>query len=162
MRMVLEHRSERASKWAAIGSIASKIGGKAPTLRGWVCQAQRHQGLGSEPTAEERERIKALERELCELRQANEILRRASAYFARRSLNPGREAPIEAMIAFVDQHRDVHGVEPICRLLPIAPSTYHERVARRRDPAKLAARAERDAELRRHYTCRRRDAHGER
>lgn len=52
------------------------------------------------------------------------------------------------MIAFVDNHRDVHGVEPICRLLPIAPSTYHEHVARRRDPTKLSARAKRDAELR--------------
>jgi transposase InsO family protein len=54
------------------------------------------------------------------------------------------------MIAFVDQHRDVHGVEPICQLLPIAPSTYHEHVARRRDPAKLPARAKRDAELNGH------------
>jgi transposase InsO family protein len=53
------------------------------------------------------------------------------------------------MIAFVDDQRSIHGVEPICRLLPIAPSTYHEHVARRRDPAKLSARAERDAELRR-------------
>jgi putative transposase len=52
-----------------------------------------------------------------------------------------------AGIAFVAQHRDVHGVEPICRLLPIAPSTYHEHVARRRDPAKLPARAKRDTEL---------------
>ena len=52
------------------------------------------------------------------------------------------------MIAFVEEHRDVHGVEPICRLLPIAPSTYYEHVDRRRDPAKLSARAKRDAELR--------------
>jgi transposase InsO family protein len=51
------------------------------------------------------------------------------------------------MIAFVEEYRDVHGVEPICRLLPIAPSTYFEHVARRRDPAKLSARAKRDAEL---------------
>ena len=51
------------------------------------------------------------------------------------------------MIAFVDDHRGVHGVEPICRLLAIAPSTYFEHVARRRDPAKLPARAKRDAEL---------------
>ena len=51
------------------------------------------------------------------------------------------------MIAFIDDHRDVHGVEPICRLLPIAPSTYYEQVARRRDPSKLPARAKRDAEL---------------
>ncbi len=52
------------------------------------------------------------------------------------------------MIAFVEEHRDVHGVEPIFRLLPIAPSTYDEHVDRRRDPAKLSARAKRDAELR--------------
>jgi transposase InsO family protein len=50
------------------------------------------------------------------------------------------------MIAFVDEHRAVHRLEPICRLLPIAPSTYDQHVARRRDPAKLSARAKRDAE----------------
>jgi putative transposase len=54
------------------------------------------------------------------------------------------------MITFVDDHRDVHGVEPICRVLPIAPSTYHEHVACRRDPGKLSARAKRDAELQPH------------
>jgi putative transposase len=54
------------------------------------------------------------------------------------------------MIAFVDDHHGVHGVEPICRLLPIAPSTYFEHVARRRDPAKLPERAKRDAELQPH------------
>lgn len=52
------------------------------------------------------------------------------------------------MIAFVDEHRSVHGVEPICRLLAIAPSTYYEYAARRRDPSKLPARAKRDTELR--------------
>jgi putative transposase len=52
------------------------------------------------------------------------------------------------MIAFVDDHRGVHGVEPICRVLPIAPSTYHAHVARRADPARLSARAKRDAALR--------------
>jgi hypothetical protein len=54
------------------------------------------------------------------------------------------------MIAFVDDHHGVHGVEPICRLLPIAPSTYFEHVARRRNSAKLPARAKRDAELQPH------------
>ncbi len=51
------------------------------------------------------------------------------------------------MIAFIDEHRDAHGVEPICKVLPIAPSTYHERMAQRRDPAKLSARARRDLVL---------------
>jgi len=52
------------------------------------------------------------------------------------------------MIAFIDEHREVYGVEPICRVLPIAPSTYHEHVARRADPSRLPPRAQRDAELR--------------
>jgi len=51
------------------------------------------------------------------------------------------------MIAFIDEHREVYGVEPICRVLPIAPSTYHAHVARRHDPARMPARAKRDAAL---------------
>ena len=51
------------------------------------------------------------------------------------------------MIAFIDDHRDTYGVEPICRVLPIAPSTYHERVAQRQDPTRLSARARQDALL---------------
>ena len=82
VRMVLEHQGEHASQWSAIGSIAAKIGCTAETLRNWVRQAERDQGLRSGPTSDERERIKALEREVREVRQANEILRKASAYFA--------------------------------------------------------------------------------
>ena len=82
VRMVLEHRGEHTSQWATISSIASKIGCSGETLRGWVRQAGRDQGLRAGPTTDERERIKALEREVRELRQANEILRKASAYFA--------------------------------------------------------------------------------
>jgi transposase len=82
VRMVLEHAGDHASQWAAIGSIAGKIGCTAETLRGWVRQAERDQGQRAGPTSEERERIKTLERENRELRQANEILRKASAYFA--------------------------------------------------------------------------------
>ncbi|NBB81418.1 MAG: IS3 family transposase, partial [Verrucomicrobia bacterium] len=52
------------------------------------------------------------------------------------------------MIGFIDDHRDVHGVEPICRQMPIAPSTYHAHAARRRDPSRTSARAQRDAGLR--------------
>ena len=83
VRMVLEHQGEHASQWSAIGSIAAKIGCTAETLRNWVRQAERDQGLRSGPTSDERERIRALEREVREVvRQANEILRKASAYFA--------------------------------------------------------------------------------
>src|SRR6201987_1842680 len=83
VRMVLDHGADHASQGAAIGSIAAKIGCTAETLRGWVRQAERDQGLRAGPSSEERERIKSLEREGRELRQANEILRQASAYFAR-------------------------------------------------------------------------------
>ena len=82
VRMVLEHGADHASQWAAIGSIAAKIGCTGETLRSWVRQAERDQGLRAGPTSDERERIKVLEREVRELRQANEILRKASAYFA--------------------------------------------------------------------------------
>jgi transposase len=87
VRLVLDHGGDHASQWAAIGSIAAKIGGTAETLRKWVRQAERDQGLRADPTTEERERIKALERENRELRQANEILRKASAYFAQAELD---------------------------------------------------------------------------
>ena len=87
VRMVQEHRGDHASEWAALGSIAAKIGCTAETLRGWVRQAERDQGLRGGTTSEERERLKALERENRELRRANEILRKASAYFAQAELD---------------------------------------------------------------------------
>jgi len=87
VRMVFEHQGEHVSQWAAIGSIAAKIGCTTETLRGWVRQAERDRGLRGGPTSQEHERIKALERENRELRQANEILRKASAYFAQAELD---------------------------------------------------------------------------
>ena len=87
VRMVIEHRGDHASQWAAIVSIAAKIGCTAQTLHNWVRQAERDQGRRAGSTTDERERIKALERENRELRQANEILRKASAYFAQAELD---------------------------------------------------------------------------
>src|SRR5687768_1562455 len=87
VRMVFEHQGEHASQWTAIGSIAAKIGCTAETLRGWVRQAERDHGLRAGPTSDDRERIRTLEREVRELRQANEILRKASAYFAQAELD---------------------------------------------------------------------------
>src|SRR5690242_20097389 len=87
VRMVRDHPGEHGSQWAAIQSIAAKIGCSGETLRKWIRQAERDQGLRAGPTTDERERIKALERENRELRQANEILRKASAYFAMAELD---------------------------------------------------------------------------
>lgn len=87
VRMVLEHQGEHGSQWAAICSIAAKTDCTPETLRRWVRRAERDQGLRPGPTSSELERIKALEREVRELRQANEILRKASAYFAQAELD---------------------------------------------------------------------------
>ena len=87
VRMVVEHRGEHASQWAAIVSISAKIGCTAETLRRWVNQAETDQDKKPGVTTDDRERLKALERENRELRQANEILRKASAYFAAAELD---------------------------------------------------------------------------
>jgi transposase len=78
---------KHGSQYAAIRSIAAKIGCSGETLRNWVRQAEHDRGVRAGPTMDERERIKALERENRELRQANEILRKASAYFAQAELD---------------------------------------------------------------------------
>ena len=87
VRLVLDHQGEHESQWAAIGSVSSKIGCSAETLRKWVRQAERDEGVRPGLTSAERERLKALERENRELRRANEILRKASAYFAQAELD---------------------------------------------------------------------------
>jgi transposase len=83
VRLVLEHRDEYETKWAAITSIAEKFGCSAETLRGWVRQAEVDGGARPGTSTAEAERIKDLERENRELRRANEILKAASAFFAR-------------------------------------------------------------------------------
>ena len=87
VRMVFECEKDHPSQWAAIVSVAAKIGCTAETLRGWVRQTERDRGQRPGLTSDERERIKALEREVRELRQANEILRKGSGYFAQAELD---------------------------------------------------------------------------
>ena len=87
VRMVGDHAADHGSQWAAIQSIAPKIGCTAETLRRWVREAERAVAPGAEARAAEAARVKALEREVRELRQANEILRKASAYFAQAELD---------------------------------------------------------------------------
>jgi transposase len=87
VKLVLEHQSEYASQWAAIGLVAAKVGCTAETLRGWFRQHERDAGQRAGMTTPEKERIRQLEREVRELRQANEILRKAPAYFAQAELD---------------------------------------------------------------------------
>ncbi len=89
VRLVLDHQGDYDSQWAALSSIAAKVGCTTETLRKWVRQHERSQTPHDSHilTPEERERLKALEKENRELRRANEILRKASAYFAQAELD---------------------------------------------------------------------------
>jgi len=87
VRMVMDHQEEHGSQWAAIQSIAAKIGCSGETLRNWVRQTERDDGARPGATSAEKEELAQLRREVRELRQANEILRKASAYFAMAELD---------------------------------------------------------------------------
>jgi transposase len=87
VRMVLESQGQHESQWAAIVSIAAKIGCTAETLRRWVRQRERDSGQREGTTTAEAQRVKELEREVRELRKANEILKLASAFFAQAELD---------------------------------------------------------------------------
>jgi transposase len=87
VRLVKEQKGQYGSEWEAIGSIAAKLGCTAETLPLWVRQAERDAGVRPGPTTIEHERLVELERENRELKRANEILRKASAYFAQAELD---------------------------------------------------------------------------
>jgi transposase-like protein len=140
--MVLEHEGQHASRWEATCSIAAKIGCSAESLRKWIRKTEIDSGQRAGTTSEQQDRMKALEQENRELRRANEILRKASAYFAQAELRP----PTEMMVSFIDAHRDEYGIEPICAQLPIArrrtTSTRHGRpMPRSVRPVRCATRS---------------------
>lgn len=87
VRMVLETEAEHSSRWAAIQSVASKIGCTAATLHKWIAEAERNAGQRAGLTTTERDRLKELEREVRDLKRTNEILRKASAFFAQAELD---------------------------------------------------------------------------
>ncbi|MCX0078859.1 IS3 family transposase, partial [Escherichia coli] len=141
VRMVLESQSEYDSQWAAICSIAPKIGCTPETLRVWVRQHERDTGGGDGGlTSAERQRLKELERENRELRRSNDILRQASAYFGEGGVRP----PLEKMMPLLDKLREQYGVGPLCSELHIAPSTYYHCQQQRHHPDKRSARAQHD------------------
>ncbi|PHP64537.1 IS3 family transposase [Zhengella mangrovi] len=144
VRMVLDNQGQHDSRWQAVMSISAKIGCAPQTLNEWIKKAEVDSGKRAGIPTDMAEKMKALERENRELRQANEILRKASAYFC----DGGARPPVEVMVGFIDDQRGEHGVEPICRVLPIAPSTYYDHLAKRADPARLSERARRDVVLR--------------
>ncbi|MFE1027108.1 IS3 family transposase [Streptomyces sp. NPDC058818] len=143
VRMVAEIRPNYPTEWAAMKAVAAKLGiGAAETVRTWVRKAEVDGGQRPGVTSEEAAEIQRLRAENAELRRANEILKAASGFLR------GRARPaLETLVAFIDAHRQVFGVEPICRVLTshglkIATSTYY--AAKNRAPS---ARSVRDAEL---------------
>ncbi|EHK1050573.1 IS3 family transposase [Escherichia coli] len=146
VRMVLESQGEYHSQWAAICSIAPKIGCTPETLRVWVRLHERDTGGGDGGlTTAERQRLKELERENRELRRSNDILRQASAYFGEGGVRP----PLEKIMPLLDKLREQYGVGPVCSELHIAPSTYYHCQQQRHHPDKRSARAQRDDWLKR-------------
>ncbi|KAB0215594.1 IS3 family transposase, partial [Escherichia coli] len=146
VRMVLESQGEYDSQWAAICSIAPKIGCTPETLRVWVRQHERDTGSGDGGlTTAERQRLKELERENRELRRSNDILRQASAYFAKAEF----DRLWKKLMPLLDKLREQYGVGPVCSELHIAPSTYYHCQQQRHHPDKRSARAQRDDWLKR-------------
>jgi transposase-like protein len=137
VRLVLETEAQHPSRWQAVMSIAAKIGCTPQTLNEWVKKA----GIPTEMA----ERLKALERENRELRQANEILRKASAYFAALAELDRRSKSWSPSSTTIEGNI---GVEPICDVLPIAPSTYLRSPRQAGRSGRRSDRAKRDDELR--------------
>ncbi|AWN79127.1 IS3-like element IS629 family transposase [Escherichia coli O145] len=141
VRMVLESQGEYDSQWATICSIAPKIGCTPETLRVWVRQHERDTGGGDGGlTTAERQRLKELERENRELRRSNDILRQASAYFAKAEF----DRLWKKLMPLLDKLREQYGGGPLCSELHIAPSTYYHCQQQRHHPDKRSARAQRD------------------
>ncbi|MFH8520465.1 IS3 family transposase [Streptomyces gelaticus] len=146
VRMVAEVRDDYPNETTALQAVTDKLGiGSRETLRNWLKQHEIDAGTRPGTTTEESAQLKAMKKEIAELKRANEILK-AAAKFLR-----GRARPAtHALVAFIDEHRDrFGGVEPICRTLTehdckIAPSTYY---AHKKRLAAPSARTVRDTEL---------------
>lgn len=143
VRMVQEHGGEYPSPWAAIESIAPKIGCVPQTLNEWVKRAEVDAGVREGVTANEVQRVKDLEREVKELAHGQRDIEAGQRVFRPGGARP----PAEVLKDFIDQYREAFGVEPLCKVLQVAPSAYRRHAALLREPHKRCARALRDEVL---------------
>ncbi|MEX5306087.1 IS3 family transposase [Kocuria sp. CPCC 205258] len=127
-RMAVEARRDPATKAGALARIGQQLGINPETLRNWVRQAEVDEGYRPGTTTDDAQRLAELEREVRELRRANAILRSASAFFRRELV-----LPTPQVVAYIDAHKGEYGVEPICKVLQVAPSTYY--AAKTRPPS---------------------------
>ncbi|MGP5135371.1 IS3 family transposase, partial [Psychrobacter cibarius] len=140
VRMLIEASGDYPSTWSAIQAIAPKIGCTSETLRSWHKKHIDQTIPASVQAQSQEQRIKELERENKELKQANEIIRKAAAFFG-----PGGARPLtKIMIQFIDDNKHLYGVELICRVLPIAPSTYYRAQDLSDNPHKRSLRSQHD------------------
>ncbi|MEU3167234.1 IS3 family transposase [Streptosporangium sp. NPDC006930] len=145
VRMVQEATAQSGESFGVITRVARQLGIGSESLRNWVKQAEIDGGQRPGTSTDEAKRIAELEREVRELRRANEILKATSAFFRQ-----GTRPSTAQMNAFIDAHRDQFGVEPICRVMQAAPLTYY--AARTRPPSARAVRDDRlKAEITRIY-----------
>lgn len=146
VRMVFEIQEQTGERHGVITRVARELGIGVESLRNWVNQAAIDSGRRPGTTSADAQRIAELERENCELRRANDIVKAASVFFATEL--DGRPKNQKEVVAFIDAHRSNvsgglrWGVEPICHTLEIAPTTYWS--AKTRPPCE---RARRDADL---------------
>ena len=143
--MVSADRGDYGLEWAAICSIAAKFGCSSETLRKWVRRSERDEGLCPGLSSEQLVELTELRGKVRELRRANEILRKASAYFAQAEVLD--RLPRRWPLSWTNTRRTM-GSNLFCTELPIAPSTYYEHKRREREPGRRSARSRRDAELR--------------
>ncbi|MDA2809009.1 IS3 family transposase [Nocardiopsis suaedae] len=127
-RMAVEARRDPATRPGALARVGNQLGINHETLRNWVTQAEIDGGQRPGTTTDQAQRLAELERENRELRRANAILKSASGF-----LRGGARPPTEQVVAFIDAHKQEFGVEPICEVLQVAPSTYY--AARDRPPS---------------------------
>ncbi|WP_444962296.1 IS3 family transposase [Nocardiopsis sp. M1B1] len=128
IRMAVDARRNPTTRDGAIARVADQLGVNRETLRNWVTQAEIDDGTRPGTTTDQAHKIAELEREVRELRRANAILKSASGF-----LRGGARPPTHQVVAYIDLYRQEFGVEPICEVLQVAPSTYY--AAKSRTPS---------------------------